>query len=29
VQQNAAVIEAYLGTGATHVIGAAAEVPAQ
>jgi branched-chain amino acid transport system ATP-binding protein len=29
VQQNAAVIEAYLGTGATHVIEAAAEVPAQ
>jgi branched-chain amino acid transport system ATP-binding protein len=29
VQQNAAVIEAYLGTGATHVIETAGEVPAQ
>jgi len=29
VQQNAAVIEAYLGTGATHVIETAGQVPAQ
>jgi branched-chain amino acid transport system ATP-binding protein len=29
VQRNAAVIEAYLGTGATHVIEAAGQVPAQ
>jgi branched-chain amino acid transport system ATP-binding protein len=29
VQQDAAVIEAYLGTGATHVIEAAGAVPAQ